>query len=179
MLLKRKNGKPERISHFLITMNSNKVPKSKKHFLDLENCFDQFIYRYFNYSNNVGNFPKTSIEEVKNNLESILTFIDDDGDISDINRMEISYAVERGGKLKGGRVHMHAHLKIWHFGKIQLNIPELKEGAIYFLRQCGIESIYINVKGFSDVQRNLQIYLEKEQINRKEISNVQRKFRII
>jgi len=159
------DNRPIRISHYLITINSNKVPKTHAEELAITECFDRFMYDFFNYSNRTYAWAIERNLNVKHNLERIFTFLEPDGNIEDIKKIKIKYGVEKDKKNRGGRMHLHAHLKVYHTSKIQLDIEEMKQVAVYYLQRCGlgIDSVYINVKAFSDRARNLEIYLEKEQ----------------
>jgi hypothetical protein len=157
---------PVRISHYLVTINSNKVPKSRAEEIAISECFDRFMYDFFNYSNRAYTWSvERNDVDVKHNLERIFTFLDPYGSIEDIKKIKIKYGIEKGKKTKGGRIHMHAHLTVYHTTKLKMDIEEMKDVAIFYLQRCGlgIETVYINVRAFSDRARNLEIYLEKEQ----------------
>jgi hypothetical protein len=157
-------NRPERKSHFLVTINSNKVPKTPAEHRAIVECFDRFMYDFFNHSNRSYAWYRERKYDIRHNLERIFLFIDGDGDIESINKINVKYAVEKGKKTRGGRIHLHAHLTVYHTARLRMDIEELKTVAVEYLRRCGlgINSVYINVKAFSDRARNLEIYLEKE-----------------
>jgi hypothetical protein len=161
-IMEQNKNKPERISHFFITINSNKVPQDQNHYRKLVECFDRFVFDYFNYKNREYVWNKYSRYDFKRNLAKLFYFLDDDGSIDDVNKIRLNYVVELGKNTRGGRVHLHMHLRVYHTTKLRIDIPELKNAAAQYLSPCGITSPYVHVKGFSDRARNLEIYMEKE-----------------
>lgn len=135
-------------SGFLITMNTNYLPKSE---LD---------------GGEVAERLRSTVRSMLSNegLEQIVEFLvpghEFDGET--IKNVEGRFVVEKGRQPKGGRIHSHASLNITHTSKIRLSRPAIQEYLKRgFIDMPQVKNFYVNIRAIGHDKR-VEDYLTKE-----------------
>jgi len=146
------------MSYFSITINTNKRVTNITDFTQYKEGYDRLFWETIGCQNK----NSVHLPPVKNIIKSTnMKILFDIEDISIIKKIKCNYGVEVGtDKLRGGRVHAHALIKVKHRDMLRVSIDGLKELANKYL---DIPNAYVHVKGWGDRAGNMLKYMQKDQ----------------
>ena len=130
-----------RHSNFLITINTNKRPKTQNELVKYVNDLRSYVKNGL-----LSNYGLTRLLKFK------------EGNLGDIKNIDAKFAIEMGRHTKGGRVHAHIFLKIDH--NAMLDFPNKQFIIDELSRRMGIMSPHIDFKIVGS-QKNIEDYLSK------------------
>jgi hypothetical protein len=133
-----------RESAFLLTINTNYKPTSDKTVAELGNYLSDGVDQMF----------KGYDDNLKENVAKIIKFVgarsNDKYEDDVIKDVEYEFSVEQGGKAKGGRVHAHVLVKIYHTSVIQIDTEGVRVFITNYLwdnaKKFPIENVHVNVR---------------------------------
>lgn len=150
--IKGKVTRQLRQSKWLILVNSNIKPSNAEQ------------------ANAIADGIKGALQSVvEHELKDIIVFNrpGDAWNTDSIKSVELQMAAEVGHSKKGGRVHLHAILDVWHWSNVSLPSRLLREKLIPLTCNpksglyCGSKSLFVRVKWIPS-DRALEEYIEKD-----------------
>ncbi len=160
-------------SSFLITVNTNKVPRSDEHNIGLSNGLYDAYERIFGNPN----VPRSDEEDIRTWRKLLVPLSqgakkvqDNDGtedSFSDIIKYNLikeiksSSSVEVGTHKKGGRSHMHIVFSISHKSRLHVNWKFIREIFKEELEPFGVTNPMVNIHGFSNSEQSALDYVWK------------------
>jgi hypothetical protein len=146
---KEKARKPH-FSNWHLVVNSNKVPRGTDDANRIAQIMKDAIADTFrNHILEVFYVRPPATEEL--NRETI-------------EKIKIQQAAEVGHDPRGGRVHVHALIKVVHFTLLQINRKNLRSLICGYMSQHGIsDNCYIDLKWVPS-EKPLELYLRKDPI---------------
>ncbi len=141
-----------RQSKWLILVNSNIKPSNAEQ------------------ANAIADGIKGALETVvRDKLGDVIVFNrpGDSWNTDSIKSVELQMAAEVGHSKKGGRVHLHAILDVWHWSNVSLPSRLLREALIPLTCNpgsslfCGTKSLFVRVKWIPS-DKALEEYIEKD-----------------
>ncbi len=161
-------------SSFLITVNTNKVPRDQEHNIGLSNGLYDAYEKIFGNPNQ----PRSDEEDIRTWKKLLVPLSpnakkvqDNDGNedsFSDIIKYNLirdiksSASVEIGEKAKGGRNHMHIVFSITHKSRLHIDWRFIRDVFREELEPFGVTNPMVNIHGFSNSEQSALDYVWKK-----------------
>jgi hypothetical protein len=125
----------EQKSSFLVTISTNKVPKSAREDRELRSALKESITEYLK----------------KDNLYPSFKFVQGRRqDFSQIKKVKVTgIGIEKGSDKRGGRIHAHFHMDVYHNSRIQLDRTRIRDFVLAEINKrltTPLTNIYVNIK---------------------------------
>ncbi len=161
-------------SSFLITVNTNKVPRDQEHNIGLSNGLYDAYERIFGNPN----VTRSQEEDIRTWKKLLVPLSPGAKKVQENNGQEDSFSdiikynlikdikssasVEIGEKAKGGRSHMHIVFSITHKSRLHINWRFIRDTFAQELQPFGVSNPMVNIHGFSNTEQSALDYVWKK-----------------